>query len=202
MIVKTIISKLKKASTVALENKLLSKKSTKYEKKLATDILQKRYEKKMNYKISREKTRQFAKAMKENRQNAKEIQKKQKKEQMTLPYQPLDRGKIYRSVAKSNRKDITLERRLKDIAIAKKALSNADVALDVISKNLQENYLKQLGYSDLSKDEIRDIAKRLYESSNLGSKYETVNVIDTAYKDIKTKNKNPTKNNKFIRFEG
>ena len=83
--------------------------------------------------------------------------------------------------------------------MAKKALSNTDTALDVISKNLQENYLTQLGYSDLTKAEIRDIAKRLYESANLGSKYETVNVIDNAYKDIKTKNKNLTKN-KFTTF--
>lgn len=196
---KTIISKLKKASTVALENKLQSKKATKYERKLATDILQKRYSKKMNYNLSREKTREFAKAMKENRQNAKEIKKKQIKEQMTLPYQPLDREKIYRSVAKSNRKDIVLDRRLKDIAMGKKAVSNTDVALDVISKNLKENYLSQLGYTDLNKKEIRDIAKRLYESANLGSKYETVNIIDNAYKDIKTKNKNPTKN-KFTKF--
>lgn len=199
MILKTIISKLKKASTVALENKLQSKKASKYEKKLATDILQKRYSKKMNYNLSREKTRQFAKAMKDNRQNAKEIKKKQIKEQMTLPYQPLDREKLYRSVAKSNRKDITLDRRLKDISMAKKAVSNADVALDVISKNLKENYLKQLGYTDLSKEEIRDIAKGLYESANSGSKYETVDIIDKAYKDIKTKNKNPTKN-KFTKF--
>lgn len=200
MILKTIISKLKKASTVALENKLQSKKASKYEKKLATDILQKRYSKKMNYNLSREKTRAVAKAMKENRQNAKEIKKKQIKEQMTLPYQPLDREKIYRSVAKSTRKDITLDRRLKDISMAKKAVSNTDVALDVISKNLQENYLKQLGYSDLSKDEIREISKRIYESANIGSKYETVDVIDKAYKEIKTKNKTPTKN-KFVRFE-
>lgn len=199
MILKTIVSKLKKASTVALENKLQSKKATKYERKLATDILQKRYSKKMNYNLSREKTREFAKAMKENRQNAKEIKKKQIKEQMTLPYQPLDREKIYRSVAKSNRKDIVLDRRLKDIAMGKKAVSNTDVALDVISKNLKENYLSQLGYTDLNKKEIRDIAKRLYESANLGSKYETVNIIDNAYKDIKTKNKNPTKN-KFTKF--
>lgn len=199
MILKTIVSKLKKASTVALENKLQSKKATKYERKLATDILQKRYSKKMNYNLTREKTREFAKAMKENRQNAKEIKKKQIKEQMTLPYQPLDREKIYRSVAKSNRKDIVLDRRLKDIAMGKKAVSNTDVALDVISKNLKENYLSQLGYTDLNKKEIRDIAKRLYESANLGSKYETVNIIDNAYKDIKTKNKNPTKN-KFTKF--
>lgn len=199
MILKTIVSKLKKASTIALENKLLSKKASKYEKKLATDILQRRYEKKMDYKLTREKTREFAKAMKENRQNAKEIKKKQIKEQMTLPYQPLDRDKIYRSVAKSNRKDIVLDRRLKDIAMGKKAVSNTDVALDVISKNLKENYLSQLGYTDLNKKEIRDIAKRLYESANLGSKYETVNIIDNAYKDIKTKNKNPTKN-KFTKF--
>ena len=153
----------------------------------------------MNYNLSREKTRQFAKAMKDNRQNAKDIQKKQKQENMILPYQPLDREKLYRSVAKSNRKDVTMERRLKDISMAKKALSNTDTALDVISKNLQENYLTQLGYSDLTKAEIRDIAKRLYESANLGSKYETVNVIDNAYKDMKTKNKNPTKN-KFTTF--
>lgn len=197
--IKTIISKLKKASTVALENKLQSKKATKYEKKLAIDILQKRYSKKMNYNISREKTRQFAKAMKQNMQNAKDIQKKQKKENMTLPYQPLDREKIYRSIAKSNRKDITLDRRLKDISMAKKAVSNTDTALDVISKNLKENYLSQLGYTDLTKEEIRDIAKRLYESANIGSKYETVDIIDRTYKDIKTKNKNPTKN-KFTKF--
>lgn len=203
MILKSIVSKLKKASTVALENKLLSKKASKYEKKLATDILQKRYEKKMDYKLSREKTRQFAKAMKQNRQNEKEIKKKQKKENMTLPYQPLDREKLYKSVAKSNRKDIILDRRLKDIEMAKKAVSNADVALEVISKNLQENYIPQLGYNDLKKDEIREIAKRLYESANIGSKYETVDVIDRTYKEIKTKNKtknkNPTKN-KFVKF--
>ena len=199
MILKSIVSKLKKASTVALENKLLSKKATKYEKKLATDILQKRYEKKMNYKLSRAKTRDFAKAMKQNRQNAKEIQKKQKKENMTLPYQPLDREKLYRSVAKSTRKDIMLQRRLHDIEVAKKAVSNADTALNVISKNLKDNYLTQLGYTDLKEDEIRDIAKRLYENGHSGSKYETVNVIDTAYKEIKTKNKAPTKNN-FVRF--
>ena len=199
MIVKTIISKLKKASTVALENKLVSKKASKYEKKLATDILQKRYEKKMNYQLSREKTRQFAKAMKQNRQNAKEIQKKQKKENMTVPYQPLDREKLYKAVAKSNRKDIILDRRLKDIEMGKKAIANTDTALDVISKNLKENYLQQLGYSDLTESEIREISKRLYESANAGSKYETVNVIDSMYKEIKTKNKTPTKNN-FVRF--
>lgn len=199
MILKSIISKLKKASTVALENKLVSKKATKYEKKLATDILQKRYEKKMEYKLSREKTRQFAKAMKQNRENQKAIQKKQKKENMTLPYQPLDREKIYKSVAKSNRKDILLDRRLNDIEMGKKAISNADVALDVISKNLKENYLEQLGYTDLAEPEIREISKRLYENANIGSKYETVDVIDRAYKDIKTKNKNPTKN-KFTKF--
>lgn len=196
---KTIISKLKKASTVALENKLQSKKASKYEKKLATDILQKRYSKKMNYNLSREKTREFAKAMKQNRENAKNIEKKQKKENMTLPYQPLDREKIYRSVAKSNRKDIVVERRLKDIELAKKSVSNTDIALDVISKNLKENYLPQLGYTDLKEKEIREITKRLYESANSGSKYETVNIIDNAYKDIKTKNKNPTKN-KFTKF--
>lgn len=199
MIVKTIISKLKKASTITLENKLVSKKASKYEKKLATDILQKRYSKKMDYNLSREKTREFAKAMKQNRQNAKEIQKKQKKENMTLPYQPLDREKLYKSVAKSTRKDITLLRRLKDIEIAKKMVSNSDVALDIISKNLKENYLSQLGYTDLKEDEIREISKRLYENANIGSKYETVDVIDKTYKDIKTKNKNPTKN-KFVRF--
>lgn len=203
MILKTIISKLKKASTVTLENKLVSKKASKYEKKLATDILQRRYEKKMNYQLSREKTRQFAKAMYQNRQNAKAIQKKQKKENMTLPYQPLDRDKLYKSVAKSNRKDIILQRRMHDIEVAKKAVSNADVALDVISKNLKDNYLTQLGYTDLKKEEIREISKRLYENANLGSKYETVDVIDRSYKDIKTKNKtknkNPTKN-KFTKF--
>lgn len=199
MILKTIVSKLKKASTVALENKLLSKKASKYEKKLATDILQKRYEKKMDYKLSREKTRQFAKAMKQNRENQKAIQKKQKQENMTLPYQPLDREKLYKSVAKSTRKDIMLQRRLHDIEVAKKAVSNADAALDVISKNLKENYLPQLGYTDLKEKEIREISKRLYESANSGSKYETVDVIDRAYKDIKTKNKNPTKN-KFTKF--
>lgn len=202
MILKTIVSKLKKASTVALENKLLSKKASKYEKKLATDILQKRYEKKMNYQLSREKTRQLAKAMKQNRQNAKEIEKKQKKENMTLPYQPLDREKLYKSVAKSTRKDITLARRLHDIEVAKKAVSNADAALEVISKNLKDNYLPQLGYTDLKEKEIIEISKRLYESANLGSKYETVDIIDKAYKDIKTKktkNKNPTKN-KFVKF--
>lgn len=202
MILKTIVSKLKKASTVALENKLVSKKATKYEKKLATDILQKRYEKKMDYKLSREKTRQFAKAMNQNRQNAKEIKKKQKKENMTLPYQPLDREKIYKSVAKSTRKDITLARRLHDIEVAKKAVSNADVALDVICKNLNENYLPQLGYTDLKKAGIREIAKRLYESANLGSKYETVDIIDKSYKEIKTKNKTKNKNptNNFVKF--
>lgn len=199
MILKTIVSKLKKASTVALENKLLSKKASKYEKKLAKDILQKRYSKKMDYKLSRAKTRQFAKAMKQNRENEKAIKKKQKKENMTLPYQPLDRDKLYKSIAKSNRKDIILDRRLKDIEMGKKAISNVDVALDVISKNLKENYLEQLGYSDLSKDEIREIAKRLYENANIGSKYETVDVIDRSYKEIKTKNKNPTKN-KFTKF--
>lgn len=199
MILKTIVSKLKKASTVALENKLLSKKASKYEKKLATDILQKRYEKKMDYKLSREKTRQFAKAMKQNRQNAKEIQEKQKKENMIIPYQPLDREKLYKSVAKSNRKDIILDRRLKDIETAKKAVSNADAALNVISKNLKDNYLPQLGYTDLKEKEIREISKRLYESANTGSRYETVNVIDDMYKEIKTKNKNPTKN-KFVKF--
>lgn len=196
---KTIVSKLKKSSTVALENKLLSKKSTNYEKKLATDILQKRYEKKMDYKLSRGKTREFAKALHQNRENAKAIQKKQKKENMTLPYQPLDREKLYKSVAKSTRKDITLARRLHDIEVAKKAVSNADAALRVISKNLKDNYLTQLGYTDLSADEIRDIAKRLYESANSGSKYETVDIIDKEYKRIKTKNKNPTKN-KFVKF--
>lgn len=199
MILKTIVSKLKKASTVALENKLLSKKATKYEKKLATDILQKRYEKKMNYQLSREKTRQFAQAMKQNRQNAKDIQKKQKKENMTLPYQPLDREKLYKSVAKSTRKDITLARRMHDIEIAKKAVDNVDVAVDVISKNLKENYLPQLGYTDLKKQEIREIAKRLYESANMGSKYETVDIIDNEYLKIKTKNKPKTKN-KFVKF--
>lgn len=199
MIVKSIVSKLKKASTVALENKVLSKKATKYEKKVATDILQKRYSKKMEYNLSRKKTREFAKSMKQNRENAKSIQKKQKQENMTLPYQPLDREKLYRSVAKSTRKDITLARRLHDIEMSKKAVSNADVALDVISKNLKENYLQQLGYTDLQEDEIRDIAKRLYENANIGSKYETVNVIDTAYREIKTKNKAPTKN-KFVKF--
>lgn len=199
MILKTIVSKLKKASTVALENKLLSKKASKYEKKLATDILQRRYEKKMNYKLTRSKTRQFAKAMKQNRQNAKEIAKKQKQENIILPYQPLDREKLYKSVAKSNRKDILLDRRLKDIETGKKAISNADVALDVISKNLKENYLHQLGYGDLTEDEIREISKKLYEHANLGSRYETVNVIDNAYKEMKTRNKNPTKN-KFTKF--
>lgn len=201
MILKTIVSKLKKASTVALENKLFSKKASKYEKKLATDILQKRYEKKMEYKLSREKTRQFAKAMKQNRQNAKDIQKKQKQENITLPYQPLDREKLYKSVAKSTRKDITLARRLQDIDVAKKAVSNADAALNVITKNLKDNYLTQLGYTDLQEEEIRDIAKRLYENANIGSKYETVDIIDKAYKEIKTKNKNPTTKNKFVRFE-
>lgn len=199
MILKTIISKLKKASTIALENKLLSKKASKYEKKLATDILQKRYEKKMDYKLTREKTRQFAKAMKANRENAKRIQKKQKQENITLPYQPLDREKLYNSVAKSNRKDIVLDRRLKEIEMGKKAISNADAALNVITKNLKGNYLKQLGYTDLQEEEIRDIAKRLYETANVGSKYETVNVIDTTYREIKTKNKNPTKN-KFVKI--
>lgn len=199
MILKTIVSKLKKASTVALENKLVSKKASKYEKKLATDILQKRYEKKMNYQLSREKTRQFAKAMKQNRENAKEIAKKQKKENMILPLQPLDREKLYRTIAKSNRKDIMLERRLKDIELAKKAVSNADVALDVISKNLKENYLPQLGYTNLKEEEIREISKRLYESANSGSKYETVDIIDKTYKEIKTKNKTPAKN-KFVKF--
>lgn len=202
MILKTIVSKLKKASTIALENKLLSKKASKYEKKLATDILQRRYEKKMDYKLTREKTREFAKAMHQNRQNAKEIKKKQKKENMTLPYQPLDREKLYNSVAKSTRKDITLGRRLHDIEVAKKAVSNTDAALKVISKNLKDNYLTQLGYTDLKEKEIREIAKRLYESANLGSKYETVDIIDKSYKEIKTKNKTKNKNptNKFVKF--
>lgn len=200
MVLKTIISKLKKASTVALENKLVSKKASKYEKKLATDILQKRYSKKMNYNLSREKTRQFAKAMKQNRENAKEIEKKQKKENMTLPYQALDREKLYKAVAKSNRKDIILGRRIHDIEVAKKAVSNADAALNVISKNIKDNYLTQLGYTDLKEDEIREIAKRLYENANIGSKYETVDIIDKTYKELKTKNKNPTKKNKFVKF--